>query len=467
MHWNHVGRRVLDAIFRSPRTRFVGVLFFGALLLRVAIVFAVGDTDHPEMYEHGEIARNLSEGRGFTMHWPYTSLDSNRRAELARPPTHEGAFLPPMNPYIIYGVYELLGNSPAARLTLMLFYSLVGSLSVVLTYYAATELAGESAARATALIAAVFLPGAYSVTTFSGSVLYHLLGVAIFLVAMRLMRNRTLTSALVLGLLCGCMTLVRSEFFVLGFCLIAVSAFFAAKGSARRRSRVQLFAVATIVCAGVIAPWTYRNTVLFGRFVPVLSHPWYEMWRGENPYASGSTTDGHGRTIWVEPERYPELIRAMDSIPYDRYFEPNVDRIFMHEVLGFITAHPGSFIALAGTKLLYLVTVDMNSASAKSPINMLSMFPVMVLILAGFFVLVRRRTDLGITMLFGTFIAYYVALTVMTVMLSRYQIYLYVSLLPLAAVSLDSILQHRWLRARSGGLTNVKQTTFLRSEGAR
>src|SRR5437867_10403519 len=90
-----------------------------AVAVRLAAVLAVGSyrLEHVT-YEHGEIARNLVEGRGFTVCWMG-----------AEGPTSQQA---PVYPFLLAGFYWLLGvSSPSALLALEVFQAGLGGLLTV------------------------------------------------------------------------------------------------------------------------------------------------------------------------------------------------------------------------------------------------------------------------------------------------------------------------------------------------
>lgn len=412
---------------------------FAAFGLRLAIIIFAGNPEHPEMYEHGVIAHNLYTGHGFAMHWPYESSDPTRVALMKEPPAFEGAFLPPLNPYLIYGAYLLFGENSSAIISLMIFYALISSLIPLVAYKTGVLIGHERSGRFSAIIAVLFLPGAFAVTTFSGSPMYQLLGVLILYLAILSVQKPALSSFVLLGLSCGVMTMLRSEFFFLSFILIAVTIFLAAKKNSVRAVLKQ-GAISIILCAAIIAPWTYRNYTLFHAFIPVLSHPWYEMWRGNNIYATGTTLNTEGKSIWITPQQYPDIIRRMDAIPYDQYFEAKVDGIFKDEVLHFITANPGRFLMLGLKKIGYLFTIDFNHPQSRNPLYFIPMITLSFLTLMGLFKLIfppEQHYHYAPASIFSVFLLAYLAMTVMTVMLPRYQIYVFTVMIGVGGIGLD------------------------------
>jgi hypothetical protein len=187
----------------------------------------------------------------------------------------------------------------------------------------------------------------------------------------------------------------------------------------------------------IVGPWTYRNYLVFDRFVPVLSHPWYEIWRGNNTHASGTTTDREGKSVWVHWTTDPEIVRAMDALPYDRYFEVRADSIFREDVIAHWKSDPSRYAVLAAAKIGMFFTYDMNNPSSRQPLYIFFSITATILILRGLWVLWMRRKEQGmlyVFLLFSTFYLYYLTLTAFTVMLPRYQIYVQTVMLALAFI---------------------------------
>ena len=429
---------IFHLIFSPKQSHFLWVVTLAAFGLRLALIIFAGNPQHPEMYEHGIIAHNLYTGHGFAMHWPYESSDPARVAMMKEPPAFEGAFLPPLNPYLIYGAYVIFGENSSAIIFLMIFYALISSLIPLVAYKTGVLIGSEKSGRISAIIALFFLPGAFAVTTFSGSPLYQLLGILILYLAILTSQKPTLSSFVLLGLSCGVMAMLRSEFFFLGFLLIAVTLFFAAKKYPLKKVFKQ-GAISLILCAAIIAPWTYRNYTLFHAFIPVLSHPWYEMWRGNNIYATGTTLNTEGKSIWITPQQYPDIIQRMDAIPYDQYFEAKVDGIFKDEVLHFITANPGRFLMLGVKKIAYLFTIDFNHPQSRNPLYFIPMIGLSLLTLRGLYILIFHSVQQNIyapASIFSIFLLAYIGMTVMTVMLPRYQIYVFTAMMGVGGIEL-------------------------------
>jgi hypothetical protein len=253
-----------------------------------------------------------------------------------------------------------------------------------------------------------------------------LLGVIVLYLAILSARKPSLRTFAWLGISCGVMTMLRSEFFFLGFILIAVSLYFALqKKSGKKVFQQGLFSL--LLCAAIIAPWTYRNYRLFHAFIPVLSHPWYEMWRGNNIKATGTTHDENGQSTWVTSEKYPDIITRMDAIPYDQQFEVRADRIFKDEVIQFIEEDPGRFLMLGLKKIAFFFTIDFSHPSSRNILYAGPMILISGLTVMGLYRIIRdsHPDHFSSVAIISVFFLSYLGLTVLTVMLPRYQIYVF------------------------------------------
>jgi hypothetical protein len=223
------------------------------------------------------------------------------------------------------------------------------------------------------------------------------------------------------------MALLRSEFLMLGF-LLLIAATLVPFTRKMIKKRLSLFVSSAIVFAAVVAPRTVRNYAVSGHIIPVLSHPWYEIWRGNNPLATGN-----GATLWVNPKDFPAIVHEMDAVAYDSVFEFNVNRIFKHQVFSYWDTQPGRGFLLGLKKVFYLFTVDFSTPSAANPTIMIMTIGAMVLLFWGYIRLSRSSpaTEKIIILLF---VGFYIVLTFFTFMLPRYQIYLIQVLMPLTAV---------------------------------
>ncbi|HYF04282.1 MAG TPA: glycosyltransferase family 39 protein, partial [Patescibacteria group bacterium] len=380
---------IFTGISKIETRKFLFITFLSAFFIRVLIVFTLGNWTNPDLYEHGGLARNMLHGHGFSYHWPYISLDPERIALKQLPPKFYSAFIPPVNPYIIFLAFRTFGDTPVAHLCLLLFNCICSALCVPVVFKI-TELlkTGNLAPRLSAIATVFYIPGAFAVTTYSGSALYHLLVLLVMLSTLSLLKIPRAKKYILLGMLCGILTLTRSEFLLPAFVLILYSVLYPyfKDDSIQDLRKLLLYGSASmVICAGIIAPWTYRNFQLFGRFIPVVSHPWHEIWKGYNPYSLGGMNNTLGKGNWVHPVINKDLVMRLDALPYDQMFEIRADAEFKKDAINFIKKNPGRSIFLTFNKVFMLWVVDYTYPKALNPINVFFSLFAVIPIFIGIF----------------------------------------------------------------------------------
>lgn len=439
-------RRIAD----TKRSTYLWMIFGIGLVIRVAAAFVLGDPSHPEMYEHGMIARHLYEGHGFTMHWPYAPLDPQKQALLETPPQYEGSWMPPLNPYIIYTAFVLLGgDTPVAAIALMLLNALCNAAIPVVVYLLALRMSSETEARISGIVAMLFLPSIYGVTTFSGLSLYQLALVVILLLHVRVLQRGRTTDFLLLGGMSAIMAFLRSEFLAIGAVMLLATGFLTWRKFHRRGTYLAATAGGLLVLALIVAPWMYRNYELFGKFIPIVTHSSHEIWRGNNELATGATYTADGRPIWPTPRVYPDIVRKIDSLPYNQHTEIAIDSIFREEVQTFVSEHPGRVVWLSVKKVLMLWSFDPYYPPARHPLYILTTVVFLVPFWIGFITYIRRcraRRDYNVLIVFLLFMLAYMGTFAITFVLPRYQTYFFTGLMPFTGIGW--LLLFRWVTGR-------------------
>ncbi|MDQ1266571.1 MAG: 2 protein, partial [Bacteroidota bacterium] len=206
-------------------TGFLLIAFFLALIIRLGVIFTIGNIGYPEMYEHGELARNLLKGNGYSLHWHYGPMSPEKLEIFEEAPKYEGAFLPPLSPYLIYFFFSVFGDNPTSYMLMMLMHALIGALTVLIVYRIAERIGSETEARISAIVSAVFLPAVFAVTTYSGSVIFQALSLLVILFAIRAVQEPFYKNFILLGITIGAQILLRAEFLALGIVILILTAF--------------------------------------------------------------------------------------------------------------------------------------------------------------------------------------------------------------------------------------------------
>lgn len=431
---------MLQYISRITSARFLILLYVFAVVLRLGIIVAVGQLNAIDQYEPIIIGKNIAEGNGFSLHWPYVPLDVERRTLMeTQPPSFGTTFIPPLVPYFYAGYLFLAGLSDTSLRVLMVIQAIIGALLPLMMYKATRQAFGDTAARWAAIICLLYLPAAMTAVTFSGAVFYAPALVGVVWAVLKAYKQFDVASFVMLGAMSGALSLLRSEFYYMFFIVLAVIiVVFGKKYSYTVRFRRA--GIALLVFGIATGWWAIRNYHEFGKFIPVTGHPWREVWRGYNPYASGSGSGANGFKLWENQKEYAHITRALDSIPYDAQFETTAENIYKQEVLSYIKAYPTDALWLATKKAVMLWTLDIYYEKARHPLYIIPTLAVFLLSIAGVYLLLRRKEHREVLKVWGVLFVCYTGVFVITYVLPRYQSYIYPAFFPLGGYALSVLL---------------------------
>jgi 4-amino-4-deoxy-L-arabinose transferase-like glycosyltransferase len=309
----------------EPRSRWVvGLLLVLALVVRLGYVAVTpGYTVIDDAHDYDTHARSIAAGRGF--------------AHIGPGPAARTAFRPPGYPYFLGGVYALTGvqRAHAARRVVVgrIANALVGTAIVALCGVLSAQLFGRRVALAAIVLAAVYLP----LILVGGSLMSEPLFAALLLASLsaaiqhRRRADRYRWAALA-GVLGGLAILTRANAAILLVPLIVTV------WNARPRwSRRALTPPATLLVVALLttAPWTVRNAVALGSFVPVTTQLGTAL---AGTYNSAARADHENPGSWRSLRHVPDyqyLVRRWREIP-----EPKLERKLRAAALRYAADHP-------------------------------------------------------------------------------------------------------------------------------
>jgi 4-amino-4-deoxy-L-arabinose transferase-like glycosyltransferase len=331
-----------------------------ALLLRVVLALAApfphigGD---PAVYD--EIGVALASGDGFAR--------LPRRAGRHARPT---AMHPPAWPVLLGLAYAATGHGtrldrasatgrggPAAQaratgrwrvgrmLQVALEASGIGLLGTV-----AWQLWGPALGLIAAAIAAVYPPPAILALALHSEPLFVVLELAAVAAVLRARSGRTVRWALVAGVLAGLATLTRNNGLVLVLPL-AVAVWKIRPGRSLRDLGTPLAVAGTALL--VLAPWTIRNEVALGAFVPVASNLGLTLAGTYNPQAERHYYRWRSPRL-LPPARRREL-RTMS--------EPERSASLARDGLDYIRAHPTAPVVASAENTARVLELDPEGRS--------------------------------------------------------------------------------------------------------
>ncbi len=282
---------------------------------------------------------------------PCVAADHAPGAELVARPT---AYRPPAYPYVLAGV-QIVGGwlgleaVSAARL----FQALLGALLAGLAGLLGARIWGRRVGLIALALAAVDLPLILVSGTLISETFFVVLVLGSLCAALEHRSGAGGRRWLVLaGALAGLAALTRTNGLVLllPVVLLAWRAGAAAGGRSRRRPRLASAAVVLGCALLVVAPWTVRNAVLLGHFVPVSTETGGTLVGTYNPTSRAERRPPANWLVLSAIPRYSVLNAEQRALP-----EVAVDDHLRADALRFAAQHPGYVPEVLGWNTLRLL----------------------------------------------------------------------------------------------------------------
>lgn len=348
----------------SPRERLALLLICGvALIARLAAIVLFRAWNNPNAMEHRGIAAMLVEGHGFRfVDWgviQYTSVQS-----------------PPF-PFLLAASFKVFGlGTPAAYAAVLVLNALVGALTCAIAYRAVRAVGGTTAvALVTAALIAVWPTQVFATTAVQAITLITACTVGIVGAWYRSVETGRIGPWLAFGLV-GCLAALTEPvllpFMALSGLLILVWRGLPTK--VRVRNAIVLFACSVLI----LGPWSVRNYLVHGKFVPVKSTTWVNMWKGNNEHASGTdrpvlTADRRAAAaasgealndVALDNVRQYDLLTPAQKAELYGKSEVEREEIFARYAKTFIREHPGHYARLCAIRFWKTVWVEADSPKA-------------------------------------------------------------------------------------------------------
>lgn len=310
-----------------PGRKATALVLLLALALRVAVVVGTPDfTPYGDPADYDTHARSLIERHAY----PPTQLAA---------PFTPSALRPPAYPVLLAAAYALPG---ADRTAGRLLGALLGTLVVALAMALAGRLLGRRVAVWTGVVAAVDAPLVWLNASLLSESLFTVLILATLLCLERCARAPAraapLRTAAAAGALAAAAMLTRSNGAVLLVPLAVVLL---------RDRRALAAALAAVVL--VLAPWTVRNAVVFGRLLPLGTQSGYTAAGQWNEVAAAP---GELQAAWRIGQDVPSLRPLFRRPGID---EAELDAALRHRALAFARRHPRHVLTAFGLDALRLL----------------------------------------------------------------------------------------------------------------
>jgi hypothetical protein len=373
--------------------RIVYVIAFVALVLRVGAFIALHAWNNPNPMEHHIVAENILRGHGFAFReFGYFGPSS------VQSPTY---------PFIMTGLFWLFGiGSKAAYVTAMVLNSVVGSATIVLVYLLARTLGGSWRVGLLAAGACAVLPTQVYLPSHVQAIALNTAGMT----AMMILFYRAATSGRVaqwLGFsVVGALTALTEPALLP---ILALSTVLIIFWCANRRTGLRNAAIHIAVVAAIIGPWSIRNRIVQGAWVPVKGSFWVNVWKGNNDYATGTDrlSLSEDRKVTLRRSSLTEIDAvARDPVfdaprQYDKLTPEQLARIwgkndqarelaFKEWTIQWIRLHPERYLQLCMIRLGKTLWIEWDNPKGQNLVYVGSRTVLLALSMIGL-VLARRR----------------------------------------------------------------------------
>jgi 4-amino-4-deoxy-L-arabinose transferase-like glycosyltransferase len=279
----------------------------------------------PFQNEVGNVASALAQGHGFCC--------------LFREPTGPTAWLAPVYPLLIAGIFKLFGT-----FTLRSFYAAVflnclfSSLASIPVFYCGKRVASQQTAVLASWLWAIFPSGIILPFEFIWDTsLSAFFAAALLWRTLKLGDSCRRGDAALYGLLWGFSLLTNPT---LGVLLPFLLAWVLYRHRTQPHRQVRVAAISLSLILAVCAPWTVRNYVQFHRFIPMRCNFPYEFWSGNN-----ELFDEHSREL-------NRITRYEQTHLYSRLGENAFLTDKWHKATHFVRTHPHLYIQLCAGRVV-------------------------------------------------------------------------------------------------------------------
>jgi hypothetical protein len=340
----------------------------------VAAVFTDFDPATANIWEFGDIARATVEHGHGQMVARIVMVSSHPADPTFVYPT---ADQPPFVIGVWMGLFLLFGVTTLALAMMTALNVLTGIVIVYYSIRVARALFGsEVIALMVGIVMALDPVFVFSVATYHAVNLY----IPLLLIAFDLTlstRRPTYASSVLVGLLAGIATLVRTEYLVLIGAILL--------GSLINHRQWKMTAIAAVAAVLLVAPWTARNYAVFHRLIPVSAAASRLLFDGYNP-----ETNGDAKSLEISGIFERVLGRKLDAVPLDRNYEIARSDVYYKAVIEYMKSYPlRSFVVLPIYKAALFWIFDIYDPVSHKPLYQLQFWPLFVLLVVGLAIAAR------------------------------------------------------------------------------
>lgn len=353
---------------------------------------------NPGAMEHDSIARGLLHGQGFS----FGDFGYYGPSSVQSPPY----------PVLLALFFTIFGEAtPAAYAAAMVFNALVGSLAIWLTYLLARTIGSTAGIALLAAAACAVWPTQVYASNFVQAIdLIIAAQTAMVVLFYRGVRSGSAWTWAAFSLVATLAALTEPVLLpIAAFTGILILFWRGLEMRLRIRNAGILLAMALVV----IGPWTVRNRMVHGAWVPIKSTFWVNVWKGANDYATGTdrlkitpekkheleeqiltADDRHMRQAGADELRQYNMLTPRQRARLENQPEMAREKIFKEFATQWISAHPMGYARLCLVRLGKTLWIDWDNPKSYNVAYICSRGVIVLLSAIGLVLAVRARWSL-------------------------------------------------------------------------
>jgi len=323
---------------KNKETYLLFFLFLFSFLIRIPVIFIFGDTRLDN--EWGIIVNNLTN---------YGKFSLVNFGDFFVP----SLFMPPLYAFYLY-FFKIFHFNNEIYIQVVLFSQIIlSSFSVVIFYNINKLFFSNKICILGTLIFSLFPLHIYACAQISSIILQSFLTITFFYFFLKIMKKNNFYNICFLSLASGLLILLRGEFIALFLLSILYLALFI-------KINLKSILIIILLTFVVISPYLMRNIIVLDT-ITITKSIGFNLWKGNNPQ-----TDVEGKNYIYDSifdRKDLDLREQINKVPEDKYYEINLDKVFLSEGIKNINNDPIKYFGLYLKKILSFLFIDLNSSN--------------------------------------------------------------------------------------------------------
>ncbi len=401
------------------KNALISVIILSTIVKFIA-VFTFFDDSNINYWEYGIIAKNLINGKGYSLHYHIENKLTIDFDKASAP--YPSAYMPPAYVYYLLP-YMLINDTKTRNIVFLIIQVLISNFAVYLIFILTKMIFDDKIALISSTIYAFLPEFIYSNLIVGTTLFYHILILLFFILTIHKAKSET-KNAILIAILIAIIIYLRAEF--LFFAIILIIYFITKKKFGKSLIIVSILLI-------LIIPWQYRNYRVFDTFVPFTTSSGLNFYRGHNPYEPG---------IWADEK----IADSLNKLVGYKDFEVKMNQLYFDEAFRAISENPLFEIKNSIIKLFHLWIFNPNDSRSYHSFYFI---PWSIFLLLSIYGLIKTWDTKNFAV-FYIFILYHSLLAILFFALPRYQTMMKISILPFMAYSISSLYDIIKARKKTG-----------------